>query len=56
VATGGYAELISAKIPEITKVDPNLTLEGLRLLWMGHASCSCCHGGEPPCALRDSDF
>jgi type III pantothenate kinase len=56
VATGGYAELISAKIPEITKVDPLLTLEGLRLLWEAHAYCSCCHGGEPPCALRDSDF
>jgi type III pantothenate kinase len=56
VATGGYAELISSKIPEITKVDPNLTLEGLRLLWEAHTSCSCCHGGEPPCALRDSDF
>ncbi len=56
IATGGYAELISAKIPEITKVDPLLTLEGLRLLWEAHASCSCCPGGEPPCALRDSDF
>jgi type III pantothenate kinase len=56
VATGGYAELISAKIPEITKVDANLTLEGLRLLWEAHTSCPCCHGGEPPCALRDSDF
>ncbi len=55
VATGGYAELISAKIPEITKVDPLLTLEGLRLLWETHASCPCCHGGEPPCALRDGD-
>jgi type III pantothenate kinase len=55
VATGGYAELISAKIPEITKVDPLLTLEGLRLLWETHASCPCCHGGEPPCALREGD-
>lgn len=56
VATGGYAELISAKIPEITKVDPLLTLEGLRLAYETHASCPCCHGGEPPCALRDADF
>ncbi|MDB6057017.1 MAG: Pantothenate kinase type, partial [Verrucomicrobiales bacterium] len=56
VATGGYAELISAKIPEITKVDPLLTLEGLRLLWETHAACPCCHhGGEPPCALREGD-
>ena len=56
VATGGYAELISAKIPEITEVDPLLTLEGLRLLWEAHVCCSCCHGGEPPCALRDGDL
>lgn len=35
VATGGYAELIAAKLPEITDVDPHLTLEGLRLAWMG---------------------
>ena len=33
VATGGYAELIAAKVPEITAVDPLLTLEGLRLTW-----------------------
>ena len=33
VATGGYAELIAAKLPEITAVKPNLTLEGLRLIW-----------------------
>ena len=33
VATGGYAELIAAKLPEITAVKPNLTLEGLRLVW-----------------------
>jgi type III pantothenate kinase len=33
IATGGYAELISAKLPEITAVAPNLTLEGLRLVW-----------------------
>jgi type III pantothenate kinase len=34
VATGGYAELMAAKLPEITAVDPLLTLEGLRLLWL----------------------
>jgi type III pantothenate kinase len=33
VATGGYAELMAAKLPEITAVDQLLTLEGLRLLW-----------------------
>src|SRR4051812_21781003 len=31
VATGGYAKLMAAKLPEITAVDPLLTLEGLRL-------------------------
>lgn len=33
VATGGYAKLIGAKLPEISRVEPNLTLEGLRLVW-----------------------
>ena len=33
VATGGYARLIAAKLPEVTAVEPNLTLEGLRLVW-----------------------
>jgi type III pantothenate kinase len=33
VATGGYAKLIAATLPEITAVDPLLTLEGLRLVW-----------------------
>jgi type III pantothenate kinase len=33
VATGGYAKLIGAKLPEITAVRPLLTLEGLRLVW-----------------------
>jgi type III pantothenate kinase len=36
VATGGYAKLIAAKLPEITTVDPLLTLEGLRLVWFAH--------------------
>jgi type III pantothenate kinase len=36
VATGGYARLIAAKMPEITAVDPSLTLEGLRLVWLAH--------------------
>jgi type III pantothenate kinase len=33
VATGGYARLIAQRLPEITAVNPLLTLEGLRLLW-----------------------
>jgi type III pantothenate kinase len=33
VATGGYAELMAAKMPEISAVAPDLTLEGLRLVW-----------------------
>ena len=33
VATGGYAKLIAAKLPEISAVAPDLTLEGLRLVW-----------------------
>ena len=32
VATGGYAELIAAGLPEIQAVHPNLTLEGLRII------------------------
>lgn len=33
VATGGYASLIAARLPEISAVAPDLTLEGLRLIW-----------------------
>ena len=36
VATGGYARLIASKLPEITAVDPLLTLEGLRLVWQAY--------------------
>ena len=38
VATGGYAKLMAAKLPEISAVEPDLTLEGLRLTWLaqGH--------------------
>ena len=36
IATGGYAKLISRSLPEITKVEPLLTLEGLRLF---HGEC-----------------
>lgn len=36
VATGGYAKLIASKLPEISSVEPNLTLEGLRLVWLAN--------------------
>ena len=32
VATGGYARLIAARLPEIDAVHPDLTLEGLRII------------------------
>jgi type III pantothenate kinase len=32
VATGGYAQLIARKLPEIEAVHPHLTLEGLRII------------------------
>ena len=32
VATGGYAKLIAARLPEIDAVRPHLTLEGLRII------------------------
>jgi len=32
VATGGYAQLIAARLPEIDAVCPHLTLEGLRMV------------------------
>jgi type III pantothenate kinase len=33
IATGGYAALMARRLPEITSVQPLLTLEGLRLAW-----------------------
>jgi type III pantothenate kinase len=32
IATGGYAQLIARKLPEIEAVHPHLTLEGLRIV------------------------
>ncbi len=32
VATGGYAKLIAARLPEIEAIHPHLTLEGLRIV------------------------
>ena len=49
VATGGYAGLIAAKLPEITAVEPLLTLEGLRLFWEGSPQ----QAKEPSC--RDAE-
>jgi type III pantothenate kinase len=56
VATGGYGKLIAAKMPEITAVDPLLTLEGLRLVWEAHARERISKGGQRPCSLSDADF
>lgn len=36
IATGGYAKLIASKMPEISAVKPDLTLEGLRLTWQAN--------------------
>jgi len=36
VATGGYAALLAARLPEISAVEPMLTLEGLRLVWQAN--------------------
>ena len=38
VATGGYGELIASGLPEITAVDPLLTIEGLRIVWEGRGT------------------
>ena len=32
VATGGYAHLIASQLPEVTVIQPHLTLEGLRIV------------------------
>jgi len=33
IAPGGYARLGAAKLTTISQIEPNLTLEGLRLIW-----------------------
>ncbi len=33
IATGGLADLIASEVPEIVEVNPDLTLEGLRIIW-----------------------
>ena len=37
IATGGYARLIASKLPEISSVEPDLTLEGLRRTWLAQS-------------------
>jgi type III pantothenate kinase len=37
VATGGLADLIAAHARTLDRVDPHLTLEGLRLVWLRNA-------------------
>jgi type III pantothenate kinase len=56
VATGGYARLISAGLPEVTAVRPLLTLEGLRLVWEAGAGQCHCNGGNAPCGLGGVPF
>jgi len=56
VATGGYAKLIAAKLPEVTAVRPLLTLEGLRLVWEAHACQRERKGGQAPCDLCNGDI
>ena len=36
VVTGGYAELMAGRIRRVRAVCPDLTLEGLRLIWLAH--------------------
>ena len=38
VATGGYGRLMASQLPELTNVEPLLTLEGLRLVWHANRS------------------
>ncbi|HEX4121453.1 MAG TPA: type III pantothenate kinase [Verrucomicrobiae bacterium] len=56
IATGGYARLMSARLPEVTAVEPLLTLEGLRLIWEAHARERDRKGGHPACDLKEGDF
>jgi pantothenate kinase type III len=48
VATGGYSKLIAKKIPEIRHVNPLLTLEGLRFIYLRG---KCCGEGCPGCRV-----
>jgi len=46
VATGGYANLIARKLPQIQGVHPNLTLEGLRIVGNRNSSSNGPAGGQ----------
>ncbi|MFM1769095.1 MAG: hypothetical protein RJA22_1624 [Verrucomicrobiota bacterium] len=48
VATGGYARLMAAGLPEIAEVRPALTLEGLHLAW--RQACAGAAGRPGPAA------
>lgn len=50
VATGGYATLIAAGLPEIKTVQDNLTLEGLRIIGNLNSTAS----ASPACGRRPS--
>jgi len=54
VATGGYAKLIAAKLPEISCVEPNLTLDGLRLVWVAHSGGTSYTSPKSRDEVRDS--
>src|SRR5207245_5193616 len=57
VATGGLADLIAPHSRTIEKVDPFLTLEGLRLIWeRNHGACAKATSGvrPEPCPQRTS--
>jgi type III pantothenate kinase len=46
VATGGYAELVAAGLPEIDRVAPDLTLEGVRREWLAASAPSAAGAGR----------
>ena len=46
VATGGYGELMAKGIPEIQHVNPLLTLEGLRFIYLRNCDRSSVTGGR----------
>lgn len=50
VATGGDGEFMASQLPEITAVDPRLTLEGVRLVWEARSG----EGHGPPKPLYRS--
>ena len=37
IATGGMADVIAAETTTIERVAPDLTLQGLRMIWQRHA-------------------